>query len=281
MTAPVSHLLAREHGAWLEVLLDGDPGASAAPVVLLPSSLRDATDLEGLAQALNYRGHAVLRPQPRGMGRSSPPAGDFTLHTLAGDVAWAIERLLGRPAIIAGHAFGHYVARVTDLDHPQWVLGVAVMGAAAREFPAGLTAMLDRAADSSQPVAERLACLQHAFFACGHNPSEWLQGWHFHLRQVYRAAGSIPPKSAWWPVSHAPILDLQAADDPWRPEASRQELRQALGDRVTVWVIEEASHALVAEQPEAVAQALSEWALQISRVGQDSRLPPGRSDPLS
>ena len=57
----------------------------------------------------------------------------------------------------------------------------------------------------------------------------------------------------------APILDLQAALDPFKPVEKRQELRDQLGDRVSVVLIEDASHALIPEQPEAVVAALAEW----------------------
>ncbi|MBL0420796.1 alpha/beta hydrolase [Ramlibacter sp. AW1] len=257
-----SQLLPREAGAWLEVLVDEAAAGAAPAFVLLPSSQRDAHDLQALAKALQRRGHTVLRPLPRGMGRSSAPGPDLSLHTLAADVACAIERLLGRPAIVAGHAFGHFIARVADLEHPRWVCGVAVIAGAARVFPKGLAQALDVAADPERPRQERVAALQHAFFAPGHDASAWLEGWHPHLAAAYRRAGSMPAKDLWWPVSHAPVLDLQAAHDPWRPPGTRDELREVLGDKVTVHVVPDASHALPAEQPEAVAHALSDWAVR-------------------
>jgi len=229
-------------------------------MVLLPSSLRDARDLGPLASCLVAAGFRVLRPQPRGMGGSSAPPADMTLRHLAGDVARAIAAFGGGRAIVAGHAFGHFVARVTDLDHPESVRGVVVLAGAARSFPPGLAQALERAADPGQPRAVRLAALQHAFFAPGNDTAPWLDGWHPQLRQAYRQAGAIPDKDSWWPVSHAPILDLQGACDPWRPEATRNELQQVLGDKVTVQVITEASHALPNEQPAATAAAIVAWA---------------------
>ncbi|MCZ4312962.1 alpha/beta hydrolase [Comamonadaceae bacterium G21597-S1] len=257
----MSHLVPVPGGAVVEVLVDRSRQPPAGPaVVLLPSSLRDATDLGELACLLAAAGCPVLRPQPRGMGRSSAPPDTLSLHLLADDVARAIDVLADGPALVAGHAFGHFVARVLDLDHPQRVRGVAVLAAAARQFPPGLVDALDIAADANQPVAARLASLRHAFFAPGNDASVWLSGWHPHLRDVYRRAGAIPAKDRWWPVSHAPILDLQAALDPWRPPVSRNELKDQLGDKVTVRVIPHASHALVTEQAAAVAAAIVEWA---------------------
>jgi pimeloyl-ACP methyl ester carboxylesterase len=259
-------MLSAEAGARIEVLID-DAAAGAIPqaapsptIVLLPSSLRDARDLGPLASCLAAAGFRVLRPQPRGMGRSSAPPYGMTLHHLAGDVALAITAFGGGRAVVAGHAFGHFVARVTDLDHAEQVRGVAVLAGAARTFPPGLTQAADLASDATQPRAARLAALQHAFFAPGNDPSPWLEGWHPELREAYRAAGGTPDKNAWWPVSHAPILDLQGACDPWRPEATRDELRAVLGDKVTVQVTADASHALPDEQPAAAAAAIVAWA---------------------
>jgi pimeloyl-ACP methyl ester carboxylesterase len=260
MTHTVSHLLPVHSDAVVEVLVDAEQGHPAGQaIVLLPSSQRDASDLGELARLLAEAGFRVLRPQPRGMGRSSAAPDTLSLHMLAADVACAIDALADGPALVAGHAFGHFVARVLDLDHPQRVRGVAVLAAAARQFPSGLVEALDIAADAQHPVAARLASLQLAFFAPGNDASAWLSGWHPHLRDIYRRAGAIPAKDRWWPVSHASILDLQAASDPWRPPASRNELKDQLGEKVTVRVIPDASHALVTEQAAAVAAAIVQW----------------------
>ncbi len=245
----------------IDVFVDGDTAAPS--IVLLPSSQRDSADFDDFAQRLAAQGFLVLRPQPRGMGRSSAPPQNMTLHTLAADVAHTIKALGGGRAIVAGHAFGHYVARVTDLDHPQLVRGVIVLAGAARNMPPSLPAALDIAADVTRPEAERLASLQRAFFAPGNDATAWLTGWHPHLRDCYRRAAEVPPKSTWWPVTHAPVLDLQAADDPWRPHDTAQELQAVLGDRVTVRTIAGASHALIPEQPAAVVAAIVAWARDV------------------
>jgi pimeloyl-ACP methyl ester carboxylesterase len=261
-----SVLLPVQPDGQIEVLVDAAAEEGAAPaantpaIVLLPSSLRDVRDLGPLAACLVAAGFRVLRPQPRGMGASSAPSAGMTLHDLARDVVQAIRAFGGGRAIVAGHAFGHFVARVADLDHVEAVRGVVVLAGAARTFPPGLTQALDVAADATRPRAERLAALQLAFFAPGHDPSPWLDGWHPHLREPYRQAGATPPKDRWWPVSHAPILDLQGACDPWRPPSTRNELRAAVGAEVSVQVIADASHALPDEQPDAVAAAIVAWA---------------------
>lgn len=259
-TATRSRTLHHNEGTRIEVLVNRGGPATAGTIVLLPSSQRDSRDFDELALLLAEKGFRVLRPQPRGMYGSSEPPANLTLHTLAGDVARTIEAFGDGPAIVAGHAFGHFVARVADLDHPQLVRGVVVLAGAARTFPAGLVQALDIASDADRPTAQRLACLRLAFFAPGNDATSWLEGWHPQWRDLYRQAGATPPKDAWWPVSHAPVLELQGAHDPWRPAASRSELKDVLGDKVTLQVIAGASHAMVVEQPVAVADSITRWA---------------------
>src|SRR5438093_10868436 len=170
------------------------------------------------------------------MGRSSGSMQSLDLNVLARDVAYVIEKLGDGRAILVGHAFGHFVARVVDLNHPQLVRSVVVLGGAARVFPPDIADSLAIAADTSRPDAERLQHLRIAFFAPGNDPTSWLAGWHPELRESYRGVSANPPKDAWWPVSHSPVLDLQGADDPWRPAATRGELKKVLGDKVTVKV---------------------------------------------
>jgi len=96
-------------------------------------------------------------------------------------------------------------------------------------------------------------------FAPGNDASSWLEGWHPEVSAYYRAASEKPGKNVWWPVTNAPILDLQGGQDPWRPESSRNELKDQLGDKVTVGVIARAGHAMVPEQPEAISKAIADW----------------------
>lgn len=247
----------------LEVTVEGpDDGP---PLVMLASSQRDAGDFDDSAALLADAGFRVLRPWPRGMGASNGTLEGLSLYTLAADAVFALQRLSnGRPAIWLGHAFGHFVARVADLAHPASVRGVVVAAAAARTFPAHVPTTLATASDTTLPDAVRLAALREGFFAPGNDPTPWLHGWHPAVRAAYRTAGAVPDKNVWWPVSNAPVLDLQAAQDPWRPPETRGELKEALGDKVTVRVIDKASHALLVEQPRAVAAAVVEWARGLS-----------------
>ncbi len=254
--APRRRELLRNGAAQVDVIVEGEGPA----LVLLASSLRDSEDFDHLAALLAARGYRVLRPQARGMGLSAGPMDGLDLNALASDVAVTVRALGGGRAVLVGHAFGHFIARVADLNHPELVRGVVVLGGAARTFPPGMSEALAVAQDPSKPRADRIAALQLAFFAPGNDPSSWLEGWHPALRPIYRTAGTLPSKDRWWPVSHAPILDLQGAADPWRPPSTRNELKDVLGDKVTVAVIDGASHAMVPERPREIAAAIAGWA---------------------
>lgn len=228
-------------------------------VVLLPSSLRDSLDFDPLAERLAAGGCRVLRPQPRGMGRSSPPSDGMTLATLAGDVAGVVAAFDQGPAVVVGHAYGHWVARVTDHLYPERVAGVVVLAAAARDFPHGVAEQLAVASDTERTEAERLAALQVCMFAPGNDASVWLSGWHPQWRTAYRQASAWPPQDQWYGTTNAPLLDVQGDQDVWRPPHTRQALTAVLGHKAHAVLVPNAGHAMVPEQPEAVAQTVLGW----------------------
>ncbi len=242
--------------AELEVQIDGD----GPVVVLLPSLGRDSYEFDPVAHDLAAAGYRALRPQLRGVGRSRGHTAGADLHDLATDVADVLTHFDAAPAVLAGHAFGHYVARVLDADHPESVRGVAVLAAGARRFPASLTERVAKCSDTSLPDGERLEHLAAVFFADGHDPSVWLDGWWPDAIELQRAAMAATDKESWWPVAHAPLLDLQAADDVFRPPESRTELVDEFGaELVTTVLIPGSGHALIPEVPHEVANALITW----------------------
>jgi len=52
---------------------------------------------------------------------------------------------------------------------------------------------------------------------------------------------------------------LQAELDLFKPPATRNEIRDEFGSRVSVVVIDGAGHALVPEKPQAVVDAIAAW----------------------
>ena len=98
-------------------------------IVMLPSTGRDGgEDFDSVAARLQAAGFKVLRPQPRGIAGSVGPMRGVSLHQLGDDVALVIDELGDGRAVIIGHAFGHFVARMTAVDHPAEVRGIVLGG---------------------------------------------------------------------------------------------------------------------------------------------------------
>jgi pimeloyl-ACP methyl ester carboxylesterase len=179
-------------------------------------------------------------------------------------VAEVLRQEANGPAIVLGHAFGQWVGRTVAADYPELVRGVILAAAAAKEANPALREQLAKCVDTSLPDAERLAALQIAFFAPGHDPSPWLGNWHPVASKSQRAASAATSREDWWTAGSAPVLDVQAELDPWRPRATVNGIRDDLGaDRVVVAVIPGASHALIPEQPEALVRIVTDWAKRL------------------
>ena len=247
--------LVRYADVQVEVVAEGDGPA----VVLLPSLARDSDDYDQVAEGLAAAGFHVLRPKPRGIGRSTGPMTNITLHDLARDIAEVVEKMGNGRAVIVGHAYGNWVARMTAADHPKLVRGVVIAAAAAKQYAPELTTAVTAAGNLALSNEQRLAALRFAFFAPGNDPTVWLTGWHPEIRNSQRAAVAAVRQDEWWSGGTAPLLDLQAAQDPFKPESKRTEMKDEFGERVTVMVIPNASHALIPEQPKAVVEALTAW----------------------
>lgn len=244
------------NAASIEVVAEGQ----GPTIVLLPSLGRDSLDYDPVAEGLAAKGYQVLRPQPRGLGASRGPMEGITLADLANDVACVIHQAGTAPAIIVGHAYGNWVARMTAAQHPDAVRGVVVAAAAAKTYPKTLSASIIRIADPATSREDRLKELQATFFAPGNDATVWLEGWHPQVRTSQRNASDATPKALWWSAGdRVPLLDLQAEADPFMPADRRQELREELGPRVTVVTLPGASHALLPEQPQAVVEAVANW----------------------
>ena len=253
-----SEMVQGANGLVIETYVEG----SGPAIVMLPSTGRDgAEDFDDVAARLARAGFKVLRPQPRGAEGSKGPMTGVSLHDLAGDVTLVIDRLGEGRAVILGHAFGHFVARMAAVDSPAKVRGVVLAAAAASTWPPDIAATPGIAGDLARPDSERLAALRLGFFAPGHDPTPWLKGWWPAAQKVQvnsREKAGVK-QSDWWGAGTAPLLELIPADDPFKPRDKWGELKQSYGDRVTTVVIPDSSHALFPEQPAAVAEAVAAW----------------------
>ncbi len=135
-----------------------------------------------------------------------------------------------------------------------------LIAAGAEKFPAHLSVSIDALSNLELDREVRLDALQKTFFASGHDPSPWLEGWHLTALAAQRQARKRTVRDSWWSAGTAPILDLIALQDPFRTEEYHGELSGEFGDRVTVRFIDDASHALPDEKPAEVAAEIARFA---------------------
>ena len=263
--APVKRITVSRSDVRIEVLAQG----AGPTIVILPSRGRGAEDYDQVAALLAAEGFRILRPQPRGIGASKGPMSGITLHDYAADVAAVIEKESKGPALVVGHAFGNYVARMLATDRPDLVRGLVLAAGSAGKLPPGtggpvisneMREAVDKSGDLSLPDEERLRFIQMAFFAPGHDARVWLHGWYPEALQAEGVAETKPSPDVWFAGGKARILDLQAEEDAVAPRKFAGIVKGELGDRVTVVVIPNAGHALAPEQPEAMAKAIAEFA---------------------
>jgi pimeloyl-ACP methyl ester carboxylesterase len=261
MSAPapgVSRTIVTRGDAQIEVLAQGQ----GHPIVLLPSLGRGASDFDAIAERLAAASFRVLRPEPRGIGASRGPMTGIDLHTYAADIAAVIEHDRSGAAFVVGHAFGNRVARMLAVDRPDLVRAVSLVAANVGHAPSPpvVREAIKASANPSLPDAERLQALQFAFFAPGHDARNWLTGWHPEVLAAQRIAGDRTSRQEDYAAANAPILYLQPDHDPLAHVEDAHEFKRALGERVTVTVIPNCSHAAIEEQPEVISDALITYA---------------------
>jgi pimeloyl-ACP methyl ester carboxylesterase len=260
-----------KHGdVQIEVLSQG----KGPTIVILPSLGRSVRDYDQVAQYLVADGFRVLRPEPRGVGKSKGPMENLSVHDFASDVAMVIDEKKAGPVVVVGHAWGNFAARQLAADRPDLVKGVVVAAASAGKVPPGSTEKpisaemrkaIDGAGDLKLPEAQRLQYLKEAFFATGNDASVWLGGWHPETHEAEGHARNTTPVDDYFAAGNAPILDLQGENDAVAPRRFSQVLKNMLGDRVTVVVLPNAGHAMAPEQPKAMADAISTFAKRVNQ----------------
>jgi pimeloyl-ACP methyl ester carboxylesterase len=228
-------------------------------VVMIASVGRGTAEFAPLADRLAERGYRVALAEPRGIGQSEGPMDNLTFHDLGNDFA-AVIAAEGGKAVLAGHAYGQWIAKTVASDHPDMARGVVLLAGGAKKWPSELTDAISTINDPASTREQKLAGLKLAFFAPGNDPTPWLEGWHPAVTKSQRDAVKNTKRSEWWAGGVAPMLDLQAGLDPFRPEASRKETLDEFPDRTTIVVIPGASHALPAEKPIETANAIADWA---------------------
>ena len=248
-------IVARD-GFQIEVLERGEGRA----VVLLPSLGRPAEDFDHLAAAIAAAGFRAVALQPRGVGASTGPMEYVSLDDLADDVAAVIDWTGDDSVVLIGHAFGNRLARNTARLYPGKIARVGLL-ACGGQVPMSREAMHDLLScfDLSLPPEAHLEHVRRAFFAEGNDPSVWRDGWYPETCGMQAAAVRRSDHDSWKLGGGQPMLIVQALEDAIAPPVNAKALLDAAPDRMTLVEIPHAGHAMLPEQPEAIAAAVLGW----------------------
>jgi pimeloyl-ACP methyl ester carboxylesterase len=251
----------RSGQANIEVLVQG----AGPAIVIIPSYGRDGgDDYNYFTNSLVDAGYLVLRPQPRGTFGSTGPLTNVTLEDLAADIATVIDTLGRGRAIVIGHAFGTFLAKVSAVLYPEKIPAIVVAAPGAINLPADIAGMPFITGNTSLPIPERLQALQKAFFAPNHDSHIWLEGWYPDVlameHEAVQSYGSLT--SHWAGANTTQVLEVIPADDPFQPKTEWNVTTTLYPNRATSQVIADASHALFPEQGKAIFEAVLPWLKQ-------------------
>ena len=264
---PLVEAMRRDSGYERTVIVDGPAGpidvrlvGEGPAVVMLPSLGRGATDFDDLARRLARHGYLAVAPEPRGINGSTGELDGLTMFDLAADVAAVISGLDIGPATIVGHAFGNRVARMTATEHPDLVESLVLLACGGSVAPEPDDhAALRRVFDDELSDEEHLAAVAQAFFAPGNDASVWIDGWHGIVAYFQGLATSSLDTEHWVGAGASDVLIVQPADDVIAPPANAEVAAARIGPRATVLELPRAGHAVLPEQPSAVAAAVLGW----------------------
>ncbi len=240
----------------LTVRVQGD----GSPVVLLPSLGRTVDDFANLSDRLAASGYRALAIEPRGLTGSSSALAGITLIDLAKDVAAVIRHNNEGPAAIVGHDFGGQIARTTATKYPKLVRSLVLLATPGPELPKPEPATAHRRVFiNSLTMEEHLEAVAVAFFADGNDPVAWVDGWHPLLATAQMEAQQRTPTKDWATGGSTDTLIVRPQQDRMVTPDSTRMLANELGGKVTVIEIPQAGHALLPEQPDAVAVSILTW----------------------
>ena len=242
--------------AAVEVVLRGEEGPLIA---MYPGNGRGAEDFSYLAEALSEAGWRSAAINPRGVAGSKGRLEDITLHSYAEDVAAVIDALEGVPATLVGHAFGNRVARCVAADYPEKVRCLVLLSAGGKlPMAPEVAEAIGKLRKESNPDEIR-AAFKIAYFAKDSDPDAWLAGVWPKSIKANRVAAQATSLEDWWSGGEAPILVIQGKEDRCALPGNGYLLKEEYGDRITVLDIENAAHALLPEQPQAIARAVIDY----------------------
>ena len=227
----------------------------SATVQLIPSAGREASDFNELTDTLKNAEYSTIAIEPYGIGFSEPLS-QPSLNGFARPLELASNP---RPVVLIGHAFGNRVARMAAHQNPENVKAVILLAAG------GQVPMEPKAEQSLRDIFNpmkshkaRMDDVRYAFFAEGNDiPDHWTRGWHTKTAIAQgKAVAASAGDDSWHCAGGVPMLIVQPMQDRIAPIENAYALRDKCPQEVEIVEVQNAGHALLPEQPEAVAEAV-------------------------
>jgi len=267
-------LVTTKDGTALAVWTAGS--ASDEPVVLVHGFSLDHSTWGPVAEALLARGFRVIAPDLRGHGESPLGTAEPTIDRLVGDVRDVVDALESSAVHLAGHSLGAVVGLAARVDRRvagsvKTVTSIAgteravqnpVMKLGARLFSSRLgSSLLDKRRPGrvmistwfgKNPTQDHLDWIRQLSASCGRATR----------LAVATATADVDLRST-FSAEGAQTLVLSGARDQAVPAKISMRIAEAI-DGAEVYVVEDAGHMVIIEDPEFVVEKLSDWMARYS-----------------
>ena len=225
-------------------------------VLFLPSAGREASDFIELFRTVEQTGHSVEVVDFPSLKQSIIPD-TLKEYSMIFAPAFLLEK---EKIFIVGHAFGNRVARMAAHQNPENIKGVILLAAGGQVPPdPEADAALKRVFNPLKSHRSRMKDVRTAFFADGNEiPPHWKRGWHTKTA-IAQGKAKGDRDDSWHCAGGVPMLIVQPMQDKIAPPANAYALKEKCSQEVEIVEVQNAGHALLPEQPEAVAKAVLDF----------------------
>jgi pimeloyl-ACP methyl ester carboxylesterase len=224
-------------------------------VVLVPSLGRPASDFNQLAESLSGAGFTahLMEPVPQWDGKPN-------LHDLANEVVGRLDAKGVQRFHLIGHAFGNRLSRCITADYNERVESLTLLAAGGLVEPEEhIWTALAECFNTDLSPEEHLQHVKTAFFAPDNDETVWVDGWFPTVMRYQRAAVVRTPREEWWPANVGKVLVIQGLDDAIAPVENGRRYKSESAPHAQLVEIKNAGHALLPEQPHAIADAVLQF----------------------
>ena len=250
----------------------GRPFDRALPTVVFIHGAQNDHSVWALqSRYFAHHGYSVLAVDLPGHGRSAGPALG-TVEEMAGWLLSLLESAGAGPALLVGHSMGSLIALEAAYQSPQRVSGLALLGST---YPMRVSdALLETSKNDEAAAIDMVNIWSHSTLAqkpsCP-GPGFWTMGMSQRLMQRmsarnpehlfhtdFTACNAYANGEAAAASIACPTLLVQGTRDVMTPPKTARQLAASIGHARVISV--DAGHQMMAEQPDAVLDALLTFA---------------------